>query len=52
MNTIKVLIVDDSALIRQLLSSLLSQDPGIEVVGVATDPYIAWRKMHTLHPDV
>ena len=52
MHTIKVLIVDDSALIRQLLSSVLSQDPAIEVVGTAADPYIAWRKMQTLHPDV
>jgi two-component system, chemotaxis family, protein-glutamate methylesterase/glutaminase len=49
---IRVLIVDDSALIRQFLSHLLSQDRNIEVVGVANDPTGAWRKIETLRPDV
>ncbi|MBT3472610.1 MAG: chemotaxis response regulator protein-glutamate methylesterase, partial [Gammaproteobacteria bacterium] len=35
---IKVLIVDDSALIRKMLGSILSNAPGIEVVGSASDP--------------
>ena len=50
--TIRVLIIDDSALIRQFLSHLLSQDPNIEVVGVAHDPTAAWRKIEALRPDV
>ncbi|MEI2385245.1 chemotaxis response regulator protein-glutamate methylesterase [Breoghania sp. JC706] len=49
---IRVLIVDDSALIRQLLTSLLSQDPDIEVVGSASDPYAAREKIKQLLPDV
>jgi len=49
---IRVLIVDDSALIRQFLSNLLSQDPNIEVVGVAHDPTGAWMKIAVLRPDV
>jgi two-component system chemotaxis response regulator CheB len=49
---IKVLIVDDSALVRQLLNELLSQAPDIEVVGVAADPYIAREKIKKLNPDV
>ena len=49
---IRVLIVDDSALIRQFLSHLLSQDRNIEVVGVAHDPTGAWKKIEALRPDV
>ncbi|GAB1594331.1 protein-glutamate methylesterase/protein-glutamine glutaminase [Lysobacter claricitrinus] len=49
---VRVLIVDDSALIRQLMSELLSADPGIEVVGVAADPFIARDKIKQLNPDV
>ncbi|MGH7217242.1 MAG: protein-glutamate methylesterase/protein-glutamine glutaminase [Nitrospiraceae bacterium] len=49
---IRVLIVDDSALIRQFLSNLLSQDQNIEVVGVAHDPTGAWMKIAVLRPDV
>lgn len=52
MAKIKVLIVDDSALVRQLLSEILSSDPGIEVVGTAADPYIARDKIKELNPDV
>jgi two-component system chemotaxis response regulator CheB len=49
---IKVLVVDDSALIRHLLTEILSSDPGIEVVGVASDPFIAREKIKRLSPDV
>ncbi len=49
---IRVLIVDDSALIRGLMTQILSDDPQIEVVGTAPDPYIARDKIKTLHPHV
>jgi two-component system, chemotaxis family, protein-glutamate methylesterase/glutaminase len=48
----RVLIVDDSALMRELLSAMLSRDPELEVVGTAADPYGAWQKIQTLEPDV
>jgi two-component system chemotaxis response regulator CheB len=48
----RVLIVDDSALIRQLLSSLLAEDPEIEVVDAATDPLVARGMIKALNPDV
>ncbi|MEN8178006.1 MAG: chemotaxis response regulator protein-glutamate methylesterase [Pseudomonadota bacterium] len=49
---IKVLIVDDSALVRQLLTSILESDREIQVVGVAADPYVARDKIKKLKPDV
>lgn len=49
---VRVLVVDDSALIRQLMTELLAADPGIEVVGTAADPYIARDKIKRLSPDV
>ncbi|MBI4562948.1 MAG: chemotaxis response regulator protein-glutamate methylesterase [Candidatus Rokubacteria bacterium] len=49
---IRVLVVDDSALKRQVLTDLLARDPGIEVVGAAPDPYIARDKIIKLQPDV
>ena len=49
---IKVLIVDDSALIRKMLGSILSNAPGIEVVGSASDPYVAREKIKKLKPDM
>ncbi len=48
----KVLIVDDSALMRQLLTQILGSDPELEVVGTAGDPYIAREKIKALNPDV
>ncbi len=52
MSKIKVLIVDDSALVRKLLFNILDGDPSIEVVGTAPDPYIAIKKIKALNPDV
>jgi len=49
---VRVLIVDDSELIQQLLTALLSADPEIEVVGSAGDPYIARERIKALSPDV
>jgi two-component system chemotaxis response regulator CheB len=49
---IKVLIVDDSALVRQLLTEILGGDPALEVVGVAQDAYVAREKIKALNPDV
>jgi two-component system chemotaxis response regulator CheB len=49
---IKVLIIDDSAVVRQVLSSELSKAPDIEVIGTASDPYFAQDKINTLKPDV
>jgi len=50
--TIRVLIIDDSALMRQLLTSLLSEDPEIEVVEAAPDPLVAREMIKALNPDV
>src|SRR5579864_8999669 len=52
MRRIRVLIVDDSALVRRLLTDILRADPGIDVVGVAGDAHIAREKIKLLHPDV
>ncbi|MCP3671405.1 MAG: chemotaxis response regulator protein-glutamate methylesterase [Gammaproteobacteria bacterium] len=49
---VKVLIVDDSALVQQMLSKILGSDPGIQVVGVAPDPYVARDMIKKLNPDV
>lgn len=49
---VRVLIVDDFAVMRQLLSSLLSEDPEIQVVGTAGDPHIARERIKALNPDV
>lgn len=49
---VKVLIVDDSAIVRQLLSRELGRDPRIQVVATAADPYIARDKIVQLEPDV
>jgi len=49
---VRVLIVDDSAVMRQLLTTLLSSDPEIEVVGSAPDPIVARDRIKALNPDV
>lgn len=49
---IKVLIVDDSALVRQVLTELISSDPAFQVVGTAADPLVARDKIKQLRPDV
>jgi len=49
---IRVLIVDDSPTAQQLLNHLLSQDPGIEVIGIAKDGKEALAKVSAQHPDV
>lgn len=49
---VRVLVVDDSALVRQILTQGLAMDPGIEVVGSASDPYMARDKIVQLTPDV
>jgi two-component system chemotaxis response regulator CheB len=49
---IKVLIVDDSSIIRNMYTKILSGDPEIEVVGTAIDPYVAREKLVELKPDV
>lgn len=52
MNKIKVLIVDDSAVVRQVAKEVLDADPGIEVIAVASDPLIALERMKQGWPDV
>ncbi len=52
MSKIRVVIVDDSALIRNVISNILSSDPEIEVVGTAANPLIAREKIKLLNPDV
>jgi two-component system chemotaxis response regulator CheB len=51
-NRIKVLIVDDSAVVRQTLMELLSSDPEIEVIGTAPDPFVAAKRIQDALPDV
>src|SRR5271157_449946 len=52
MNKIKVLIIDDSAVVRQAMTEILSSDPAIEVMGAARDPYLAAERMKEMAPDV
>ena len=52
MGKIKVLVVDDSALVRQTLCEILNSDPEIEVVGAASDPIMAAERLKTMIPDV
>jgi len=49
---IRVLIIDDSAIVRKILSDALSGEPDLEVVGTAPDPYVARDKILSLAPDV
>lgn len=48
----RVLVVDDSALVRSLLSVLINAQPDMQVVGTASDPYIARERIKALNPDV
>jgi two-component system, chemotaxis family, protein-glutamate methylesterase/glutaminase len=50
--TIRVLVVDDSALMREMIGSMLSRDPEIEVVAAVPDPIVAREKIKQLNPDV
>ncbi|HOJ50242.1 MAG TPA: chemotaxis response regulator protein-glutamate methylesterase [Spirochaetota bacterium] len=52
MDKIKVLIVDDSAIVREYLTKALSKEPEIDIIGTAPDPYIARDKIVRLNPDV
>ncbi|TAN41900.1 MAG: chemotaxis response regulator protein-glutamate methylesterase [Nitrospirae bacterium] len=52
MNKIRVLVVDDSALMRKMIPRMLKTDPGIEVVGTAMDGVFALSKIRDLRPDV
>ncbi len=52
MTQINVLIVDDSAVVRQVLTATLSQDPGIKVIGAVSDPLFAMARMQVQWPDV
>jgi two-component system chemotaxis response regulator CheB len=49
---IRVLVVDDSAIVRKILSEALAAEPDLEVVGTAPDPYVARDKILALNPDV
>jgi two-component system chemotaxis response regulator CheB len=49
---IKVLVVDDSAIVRKIFNEELSKEPDIEVIGTAPDPYVARDKIVQLKPDV
>jgi two-component system chemotaxis response regulator CheB len=49
---IRVLVIDDSALVRRVLTELIALDPGLAVVGTATDPFDAREKIKRLAPDV
>lgn len=51
-NKIRVLVVDDSAVVRQSLTEILNSDPEIEVIATAADPYFAARKIAAEIPDV
>jgi two-component system chemotaxis response regulator CheB len=52
MGKLKVLIVDDSAIVRKIFSEVISRQPDLEVVGTAPDPYVARDKIVQTQPDV
>lgn len=52
MEKIKVLVIDDSALVRQTLCEILNSDPGILVIATAADPILAAERLRTVVPDV
>jgi two-component system chemotaxis response regulator CheB len=49
---VRVLVIDDSAVVRKILTTELSKYPGIEIVGTAPDPYVARDLIEDLRPDV
>ena len=49
---IKVIVVDDSAVVRQVVTAMLSEDPGIEVIAAVADPILAISRMNAQWPDV
>ncbi len=52
MSRIKVLVVDDSAVVRQVVTGVLAADPAIDIIGAAADPILALEKMQSAWPDV
>jgi len=52
MNKIRVLVIDDSVLVRKILTEILTSSPEIEVIGTAADPLIAREMIKQLNPDV
>ncbi|MDX2111419.1 MAG: chemotaxis response regulator protein-glutamate methylesterase [Verrucomicrobiota bacterium] len=52
MKKIRVLVVDDSSSVRQVLKEVLESDPGIEVIGTASDPFVAAERIAKEVPDV
>src|SRR6188768_2960367 len=50
--SVKVLVIDDSALVRQTLTEIINSDPQLEVVGTAADPFFAAQKIKSIIPDV
>jgi two-component system, chemotaxis family, protein-glutamate methylesterase/glutaminase len=52
MDKIKALVIDDSLVIRNVLTEILNSSPAIEVVGTAEDPYVARELIKQLNPDV
>ena len=49
---VRVMVVDDSVVIRKILTDVLNEDPDIEVVGTASNGVIALRKLPLLNPDL
>ncbi len=49
---IRIVIIDDSRLIRTMIKSILARDPSLDVVGEAADPYEARERIKQLNPDV
>ena len=52
MKKIQVFVIDDSAVVRQVLQTALTQDPNIAVLATAHDPIFAWDRMQRQWPDV
>ncbi len=52
MSKIKVLVIDDSAVVRQVLTGIINDAAGMEVIGIAQDPIFALQKLTSIKPDV